>query len=77
MCVAGSSMGKGCDRGRRGGRKRVRGDGSVADKGRVVGLPKFPSWGKCTMPLTNINSDWMSDASSGLCVILYYIMQVL
>ena len=45
------------------------------DSGVVVGIPKFHSWGKCTMPLTNINSDWMSNASSGLfiiLVILYY-----
>ena len=48
----------------------VRGDGGVAGEGRVVGVPKFYSWGKCTMPLTNINSDWMSNASSGLCIIL-------
>ena len=38
----------------------VRGDGSVAGDERVVGIPKFHSWGKCTMPLMNINSDWMS-----------------
>ena len=25
------------------------------------------------MPLTKINSDWMSNASSGLCIILYYV----
>ena len=35
----------------------MRGDGGVAGEGRVVGIPKFHSWGKCTMPLTNINSD--------------------
>ena len=46
----------------------MRGDGGVAGEGRVVGIPKFHSWGKCTMPLTNINSDWMSNASSGLCI---------
>ena len=46
------------------------GDSGVAGEGRVVGVPKFHSWGKCTMPLTNINSDWMSNASSGLCIIL-------
>ena len=54
----------------------VRVDSGVAGEGRVVGIPKFHSWGKCTMPLTNINSDWMSNASSGLCIIyiiLYYI----
>ena len=44
----------------------VRGDGGVAGEGRVVGIPKFHSRGKCTMTLTNINSDWMSNASSGL-----------
>ena len=26
------------------------------------------------MPLMNINSDWMSNASSGLCIILCYII---
>ena len=35
----------------------VRGDGGVAGEGRVVGVPKLHSWGKCTMPLMNINSD--------------------
>ena len=44
----------------------MRGDSGVAGEGRVVGVPKFHSWGKCTMPLANINSDWMSNASSGL-----------
>ena len=46
----------------------MRGDGGVAGEGRVVGVSKFHSWGKCTMPLTNINLDWMSNASSGLCI---------
>ena len=45
----------------------MRGEGGVAGEGRV-GLPKFHSWGKCTMPLTNVNSDWMSNASSDLCI---------
>ena len=45
----------------------MRGDSGVAGEGRVVGVPKFHSWGKCTMPLTN---DWMSNASSGLCIVL-------
>ena len=52
----------------------MRGDGGVADEGRVVGVPKFHSWGKCTVILTNIKSDWMSKASSGLCIILYYLL---
>ena len=29
----------------------MRGDSGVAGEGRVVGIPKFHSWGKCTMPL--------------------------
>ena len=50
----------------------MRGEGGVAGEGRVVGVPKFHSCqGKCTMPLTNINSDWMSNASSGLCINLF------
>ena len=51
----------------------MRSEGGVAGEGRVVGIPKFHSWGKCTVILTNINSDWMSKASSGLCIILYYL----
>ena len=37
----------------------MRGEGGVASEGSVVGVPMFHSWDKCTMPLTNINSDWM------------------
>ena len=51
----------------------MRGEGGVAGEGRVVGVPKFHSGGKCTMPLTNINSDWISNASSGLCINLFII----
>ena len=50
----------------------LRGDSGVAGEGRVVGIPKFHSWAKFTMPLTNINSDRMSKVSSDLCIILYY-----
>ena len=46
----------------------MRGDCGVAGEGRLVGVPKFHPWGRSTMPLTNINSDWMSNASSGLCI---------
>ena len=46
-------------------------EGGVAGEGRVVDVPKLHSWGKRTMPLTNINSDWMSNASSGLCINLF------
>ena len=52
----------------------MRGDSGVAGEGTAVGIPKFHSWGKFTMPLTNINSDRMSKASSDLCIILYYII---
>ena len=51
----------------------MRVDSGVAGEGRVVGIPKFYSWGKCTMPLMNINSDWMSNGFSGLCIILLFI----
>ena len=52
----------------------MKGEGGVAGEGRVVGVPKFHSWGKCSMLLTNINSDWISNASSGLCINLHYII---
>ena len=52
----------------------MRGDSGVAGEGTVFGVPKFHSWGKCTMSLTNINSDWMSNASSSLCTILCYMI---
>ena len=44
----------------------MRGEGSLAGEGSVGGVPKFHSWDKYTVPLTNINSDWTSNASSGL-----------
>ena len=47
----------------------VRVDSGVAGEGRVFGVSKFHSLSKCIMPLTNINSDWMFNASSGLCII--------
>ena len=51
----------------------MRGEGAVAGEGRVVGVPRFHPRGKCTLPLTNINPDRMSNASSGLCINLYYL----
>ena len=51
----------------------MRGEGAVAGEGRVVGVPKFHSWGKCILPLTNINSDRISNTYSGLCINLCYI----
>ena len=53
----------------------MRGDSGVAGEGRVIGVPKFHSWSKCTMPLTNINSDWMSNASMHWPV--YYISYII
>ena len=53
----------------------MRGEGGVAGEGRLFGVPKFHSWDKCTMLLTNIYSDWMSNISSVLvlyCIILFY-----
>ena len=50
----------------------VRGDSGVAGERRVVDVPTFHSWGKCSMPFTNINSDWMSNSSSGLCIITLF-----
>ena len=42
----------------------------------LVGEPKFHSWGRCTMTLTNMHSDLRFNPSSGLCIsyiILYYV----
>ena len=35
-------------------RVTLRGDSGVAGEGKVVGVPKFHSWGKCTIPSTQI-----------------------
>ena len=34
----------------------------------IVGEPKFHSWGRCTIALTNMHSDLRSNLSSGLCI---------
>ena len=52
----------------------VRGDGGVAGEGRVVGVPKFHSWGKCTMIINNYQL--RLDVQRFLCP-AYYIMRVL
>ena len=49
----------------------MKGDGGVAGEGRVFGVPKLYSWGKCTMSLTNINSDWIYITSSGVLSITH------
>ena len=46
----------------------VRGKGGVAAEEKLFGVPKFHSRVKCAMPLTNIISDWIPNASSGLYV---------
>ena len=53
----------------------MRGEGGVAGEGRVVGVPKFDSWGKCTVPLAEIGWQTLPLA----CVLCYviYITQVL
>ena len=48
----------------------MRGDSGVAGEGRAVGVPKFHSWGKCTMPITNPKLP-----RSGLCYIYISIEQ--
>ena len=45
-----------------------RGDSGVAGEGRVVGVAKFHSWGKCTIPLTQIGC-----ATVPLARVLYYV----
>ena len=54
----------------------VRGESGVADEGKLVGVQKFHSWCKCTTPLTNIQSDLISNISSSLCINLHYVIYV-
>ena len=51
----------------------MRGEGGIAGEGRVVDAPKFHSWDKGTMALTNINSNRISNASCGLCIRLFIV----
>ena len=44
----------------------MRSQSGVAGEEKLVGAPKFHSWGNHTMPLTNTQSDWMSNTSSEL-----------
>ena len=54
----------------------MRGEGGVAAEGRLVGAcTKVHSWGKCTMPLMNINSVWMSNALWPAYYILLFILR--
>jgi len=40
----------------------------------LVGEPKFHSWGRCTIVLTNMHSDLRFNPSSGLGINLYCII---
>ena len=53
----------------------VIGEGSAAGEERLVSEPTFHPLSKCNMKPTNIHSDWMSNAFSGLCII--YITQII
>ena len=53
----------------------MRGDGGVAAEGRLVGVPRFYSWGKSTMSLTNIKSHWMSTLP--LAYVLDYVSYII
>ena len=47
----------------------MRGEDSVAGEGRVVGVPKFHSWGECTMPLNQIGCPTLP-----LACVLYWVI---
>ena len=47
----------------------MRGDGGVAGEGELLVYQSFIPGVKYTMSLTIINSDWMSNTSSGLRII--------
>ena len=44
-----------------------RGEGDVAGEEKLVGVPKFHSWSKCTMPNKH-QSDWMSNVPTYLLI---------
>ena len=52
----------------------IRGEGGLAGEGKLVGVPCKFSLPRviAAMSLTSIQSDWMSNASSGLYIILYF-----
>ena len=52
----------------------MKSDGGIAGEGRIVGVSKLHFWGKCTMSLTNIKSDLMSNTLSSLCIVLDYVL---
>ena len=52
----------------------VWGEGGVAGEGKLIVYQTFiPGVSDSTTPLANIQSDWMSNASSSLCINFYYL----
>ena len=48
----------------------VRGEGGVADEGRVVDAAKFHLWSKCATPLTQIGCQMLPLACELYCIVL-------
>ena len=46
----------------------LRGGGGVAGNGRLAGQQTFYFWGRCTMELVIMHSDWMPVAACGLAI---------
>ena len=49
----------------------VRAEGGIAGEGKLVDVPKFHSWGKCTMPLMNMYSQIGCPMLPLACVLTY------
>ena len=49
----------------------VRGEGGVAGEGKLVGVPKFHSWGNCTIPLRQISTQIGCPMLPLACVFIY------
>ena len=47
------------------------GEGGVAGEERVVGEPKFHSWGKCTMAVTNIHFEIQLLPLASACITVF------
>ena len=47
----------------------MRGGDGIAGGGKVIGVPKFHSWGKCTMTLTKLRLDVQRFLA---CVLIIY-----
>ena len=49
----------------------MRGEGGVAGEGKLVGVPKFHSWGNCTIPLRQISTQIGCPMLPLACVFIY------